>query len=355
MGQGPQETRVPGVRYRKVARTREVTTVLDGKPSTREVPYEAWEPVPPREWDELILRGVTVLAITVTVIAVAGTTAGVGGLLSRMVPAPVAYAMGAVFTSAWMACLGIEWLNRLNPERAKLARVGGWLALGVSMGAVVAYGVTLGQPVAGGVGACIDLLSKGLWALLVGYHAVPLDDGVAHWVTEREQELAGRELLGRRLLRLNRRAAFYRAVGGWEFDAVTAILDSAEQQRSLAGTDSPDSLDTANSEPVRTVSAQASTPAPPIVPPVSGPVPGPSGEIVPDSADTPGREAGQAASPTSLPIAATVRDVLQAEPGISNAELTERVAAVHGHQKNLAETVRRTRTRIEKPKKRNAS
>lgn len=353
MSQGPQETRIPGVRYRKVTRARDVTTVLDGKPSTREVPYEAWEPVPPREWDELILRGVTALAIIVTVIAVAGTTASVGGMLARMVPVPVAYAMGAVFTSAWMACLGIEWLNRVNPDRAKQARVGGWLALSLSMGGVFAYGYLLGQPVAGGVGACIDLLSKGLWALLVGYHTVPLDDGVAHWVTEREQELAGRELLSRRLQRLNRRAAFYRTVGGREFDTATAILDRAEQQRSQAGADSPDR---ANSEPVRTVSAEAGTPAPPIVPPVSRPVRGPSGATVPDNGDTSGREAGHAASPTSLPIAATIRNVLQTDPGISNPGLTERVAAVHGHQNNLAETVRRTRARIENPKKKkNAS
>ena len=60
----------PGVRYRKVTRTREETTVINGIPSTRDVPYDSWEPVPPREWDDVILRGVTALAITVTVVAV---------------------------------------------------------------------------------------------------------------------------------------------------------------------------------------------------------------------------------------------------------------------------------------------
>ncbi|WP_225846936.1 hypothetical protein [Streptomyces sp. HPF1205] len=307
--------------------------------------------MPPREWDELILRGVTALAITVTVIAVAGTTASVGGLLSRMVPAPVAYAMGAVFTSAWMACLGIEWLNRVSPKRARPAQVSGWVALALSMAAIAAYGYTLGQPVAGGVGACIDLLSKGLWALLVGYHAVPLDAGVAHWVTEREQELAGRELLGRRLLRLNRRAAYQRAVGGQELEAVTAILDGAAQQRGLPGADG---ADTADPEPVRTVSGPVRVPTPPVVPPVSVLAPNANHRAVPDGPGTSGHGAGEAA-PTSLPIAATVRDVLQQDPGISNAELTERVAAVHGHHNNLAETVRRTRARVQNPKKRNAS
>jgi hypothetical protein len=351
MDQGTQKTRIPGVRYRKVTRAHEVTTVINGIPSTRSVPCEDWEPVPPREWDELILRGVTTLAITVTLVAVAGTTASVGGLLSRMVPAPVAYAMGAVFTSAWMACLGIEWLNRINPARARASRIGGRWALALSMAAVFAYGYVLGQPVTGGVGACVDMLSKGLWALLIGYHAVPLDEGVAHWVAEREQELAGRELLARRLFRLNRRAAYQKAVGGREFDTATAILDSVTQRRGLGGADSPNAAD---SEPVWSMSAQASTSASPVVPPVSGPVTDSSGEAVPDGADTSWQISGKPA-PTSLPIAATIRDVLQVDPGLSNAELTERVAAVHGRHTNLAETVRRTRARIENMKKRAAS
>jgi hypothetical protein len=316
MSEGEQP-RTPGVRYRRVTRTRGETTVINGIPSTREVPYDSWEPVPPREWDDVILRGVTALAITVTVVAVVGTTASVGGLLAHMVPSPVAYAMGGVFTSVWLACLGVEWLNRISPARARPARIGGRWALVLSMAAVFAYGYTLGQPVAGGVGACIDMLSKGLWALLIGYHAVPLDDGVAHWVAEREQELAGRELLARRLFRLNRRAAYQKAVGGAEFEAATAILASAEQARSLDGPDSAEGTDTADPEPARTVSAQATAPVPPVL-------------------DT-----------TRPSVASIVRDALQANPKATFDELYSAVRQFYPDRPTLRDTVRRSALRAD--------
>lgn len=339
MSEGTEQPRTPGVRYRKVTRTRAETTVINGIPSTREVPYDSWEPVPPREWDDVILRGVTALAITVTVVAVVGTTASVGGLLAHMVPSPVAYAMGGVFTSAWVACLGIEWLNKINPERARAARFGGRWALALSMGAVFAYGWTLDQPVAGGVGACIDMLSKGLWALLIGYHAVPLDEGVAHWVAEREQELVGRELLARRLFRLNRRAAYQTAVGGAEFEAATAILASAEQARGLERSDSAEDTDSADAGPVRTESAQVSAPVPPVPgqpPVVSAPASGPVPGQVPPVLDI--------ARPS---IASIIRDELQENPKATFDELYSAVLRHHPDRPTLRDTVRRTALRID--------
>ena len=265
----------------------------------------------------MILRGVTALAITVTVVAVVGTTASVGGLLAHLVPSPVAYAMGGVFTSVWVACLGIEWLNRINPAHARAARVGGRWALVLSMAAVFAYGYTLGQPVAGGVGACIDMLAKGLWALLIGYHVVPLDEGVAHWVTEREQELAGRELLARRLFRLNRRAAYQRAVGGTEFEAASAILASAERPRSLDGSDSAVDTDTTGAGTVRTASGQASGPVPPVL-------------------DT-----------TRPSVASIVRDELQANPKATYDELYSAVRQFYPDRPTLRDTVRRSALRAD--------
>ena len=41
MSEGTEQPRTPGVRYRKVTRTRDETTIINGIPSTREVPYEA--------------------------------------------------------------------------------------------------------------------------------------------------------------------------------------------------------------------------------------------------------------------------------------------------------------------------
>lgn len=136
------EQRIPGVKYRKVRLHRTETTVIDGVPSTRRVPYDGWEPVPPREWDDLILRGVTGVAIGFTAVAVAGGTASLGGLLDPLVPSLVAYGMGSVFAVAWMFCLAIEWLNRTAPDRARPARIAGWFFLLLSMCAVAAYGHT---------------------------------------------------------------------------------------------------------------------------------------------------------------------------------------------------------------------
>ncbi|MGW3735179.1 hypothetical protein [Streptomyces sp. NPDC005148] len=317
MDEATEQPRTPGVKYRKVTRHRQETTVIDGVPSTRRVPYDAWEPVPPREWDEMILRGVTGLTVGITLIAVVATTASVGGLLSKMVPEPVAYGMGFVFIAAWLSCLAWEWLSRINPEQAQPARVAGWVALAISMGAVFTYGHTLNQPWAGGFGSCIDLLSKGLWALLIRHHAVPLDEGVAHWVTEQEQKLAGRELLSARLLRLNRNAAYQRAVGGREFQAADAILNSAETTRVLDA---------------------SAAPAPPVVP------------------EEKKKEQEEPVSPVTeidrLSIAAVVRTVIANNRKVSDADLVTAVKeAGHPDRPNLADTVRRTALRVDPSRK----
>ncbi|MGY5035113.1 hypothetical protein ACWC9U_30570 [Streptomyces sp. 900116325] len=319
----PDQPRIPGVRYRKVQRLRGETTVIDGVPSTRNVAYDGWEPVPPREWDEMILRGVTGLTIGITLIAVVATTASVGGLLSEMVPEPVAIGMGVVFVSSWVACVALDWLNRVNPDQAQPARIAGWVALAISMGAVFTYGYTLNQPWAGAFGACIDLLSKGLWALLIRHHAVPLDEGVAHWVTQQEQKLASRELLSGRLLRLNRRAAYQRAVGGVEYQAAGAILASAQ---------------TTSLPPAE----QAPEPAP------SAPVPPAAGE---------GGDEQKAPVPSVTEIdrqsiAAIVREVIAHNPKVSDADLVTAVKeAGHPDRPNLADTVRRTALRVDPSRK----
>ncbi|WP_327123714.1 hypothetical protein [Streptomyces sp. NBC_01727] len=323
MDEATEQPRIPGVKYRKITRHREETTVIDGVPSTRNVAYEAWEPVPPREWDEMILRGVTGLTIGVTVIAVVATTASVGGLLSKMVPEIVGYGMGFVVVAGWLSCLAWEWLSRINPQAARPAQIAGWVALAISMGAVFTYGSTLNQPWAGGFGACIDLLSKGLWALLIRHHAVPLDEGVAHWVTQQEQKLASRELLSGRLLRLNRRAAYQRAVGGVEYQAAGAILASAQT------TSLPPAEQTPEAAP-------------------SAPVPPAAGE---------GGDEQKAPVPTVTEIdrqsiAAIIRTTIAHNPKVSDADLVTAVKeAGHPDRPNLADTVRRTALRVDPSRK----
>jgi hypothetical protein len=344
-----QQARVPGVRYKKVRRFRLETTVIDGIPSTRPVPYRVWEPQPPREWDDVILRALTAIAVGFLMVAVVATAASIGGLLSTMVPKLVAYGMGAMFTLAWIYCLGIEWLNRVAPERARPAMVGGWIALLISMGAVYTYGNTLGHQEAGVVGAFIDLLAKGSWWLLLRHHAVPLSEGVAHWVTDREQQLAGRALLGTRIARLNRRAAYQAAIGGREFEAASAILTAAEPNPAAVTAPAP----------------QVAVPVPaPVAPPVDPPVVPPTtpvqaAAVPPPTApvSAPGDENEQAETAPvrqiSLPSFAQIcRDEIAADRKVTDAALrTAAIAAGHPDKPSLLDTLRRTAQRIDPSRK----
>ncbi|MET7728476.1 hypothetical protein [Streptomyces mirabilis] len=370
----------PGTRRKKVKIQRAETTVIDGRPSTRMVPDEVWVTLPPRDWDEIIRRGVTTVAVVVTVLAAAGTTASVGGLLSNMLHPGVAYAVGVVFTSSWLACLGVEHIERVDAGRAQRARIGGWAALIISMGAVITYGHTLDLLPAGVVGSCLDLLAKGLWFLVMGLDTVNLDPGVAHWVAEEEQHMAGRFLLGTRLARLNRRAVQMRA-GGPEFQAAEAILAQASghqaQQLPAADTSGQAAPVSAPVSGQPQAPAQApvsghvpdpspttpSAPAPPTSPPAA-PVPPPDVPTPPVPPVTPAStgasgssQQGQGGGPGLRPVgppskAQTIRDVLVADPKISDADLIEHVKAVHGDggdAAKFADTVTRTRRRIENP------
>ena len=223
------QARIPGVRYRRVPRDRQETTVIDGIPSTRTVTEDAWVPVPPRDWDEVILRGVTAVTLLVIVLAMTATTASVGGLLGHLIPEPVAYMGGVIFSLSWLTCMAVEWLQtRSSTDGAMVPRVAGWVALLLSMVAAGTYGHTRDQMAAGVVGAMVDLLAKGLATLVIGLYRVELSPGVAHWFAEQEQKLSGRIMLGARLRRLNRQDAYARAVGGREYDAAAAMLAAAE-------------------------------------------------------------------------------------------------------------------------------
>ncbi|MET8609746.1 hypothetical protein [Streptomyces misionensis] len=381
MSQTPEtpQPRQPGVRYKKETRYREETTVIDGRASTRRVPYTAYVPVPPRDWDETIRRGVTGVAIAVTVLAAAGTTASIGGLLSRMLHPAVAYTVGVVYTSSWLACLGIEHIERVDARRAQRARVGGWVALLIGMGSVVTYGHTLDQLPAGVVGSCLDLLAKGLWFLVMGLDRVHLAPGVAQWVAEEEQALAGRFLLGTRLARLNRRSAAMRAVESPEFRAAEAILVQAEQHRQIAA---PDTSGHAAAPPGQPVQAPPQPPTPPVPPPPgqpaapTAPTPPSPAPVPPTAPVRPAQQAnagaatgqqtpppGRGAHPIGQSIAATVRDLLDRNPAwavdapLDEAELeamTEAVRQAHGDRKGLEDTVRRTRDRELKKRRKTA-
>ncbi|MFJ3249132.1 hypothetical protein [Streptomyces sp. NPDC086782] len=287
----------PGTRRKKRRVERPVTTVIDGRPSTRMVTEDVWVAVPPRDWDEVIRRGATAVAVGVTVLAVVGTAASIGGLLSRLLHPGIAYAVGVVFTAGWLVCLGIEHIERVDADRAARARGLGWFLLLLGMGGVITYGAVLHQVPAGVVGSFLDLSAKGLWWLIMGLDRVKLSPDVAHWVADCEQEMAGRHLLGIRLTRLNRRAVQMRAAGGPEFRAAEAIL-------AQAGGHAPQLPASDLSGQAVPVSASAPEQA---QAPVSGPVPDPSGPA-------PGAPTPPPAAPTPPPAAATPPPAVAAQP-----------------------------------------
>lgn len=389
-----EQPRIPGVKYKPETRHYEETTVIDGKPSTRRVPYQVLVPQPPRDWYGLIIRGVTGLAVGITGLAVIGTTASVGGQLAEILHPVIAYGVGVVFTATWLACLGLEWaMCQTDPKRATPARVGGWIALVISMVAVFSYGHDHGQDIAGGVGACLDLLAKGLWALLIYAQNVPLGEGVTHWFSEQQQQAAAQSRLARQLSRLNSDRAYQQAVGGREYEAAGAIITTREPTPALPAptpvvhpapaAQAPAPVPAAPhvppvvpapQPPVPPVSGQPSVPVAPQapVPPVSGQpagqtsaqAGGPTPAAVPDPS---GQGAGQTPPPSGqqspkLPAnvtelfgatkIATIRNALAKDPDISDEDLADIVRQAHGDAKNLLDNVRRQRQREENPQPR---
>ncbi|MEU2111840.1 protein transporter Sec31 [Streptomyces sp. NPDC019507] len=175
------------MKTRTVYETRLVPHTVGGR--TRLVPEEvAIElPAPPRDWDRTILAGVTGIAVLVLAACVVWSTASVGGLLSRVVVAPAAYGAAIVFDLAWIACMAVEWLARYDPDRARLPRKAGHVALVVAMLAVGADGWLAGYPQIGIVGAAVSGLAKGLWTVVLRHQTPPLDARTREFL---RQELA---------------------------------------------------------------------------------------------------------------------------------------------------------------------
>ncbi|KAF2774649.1 protein transporter Sec31 [Streptomyces sp. OM5714] len=148
-------------------------------------------PEPPRDWDQLVRTAVTIGAVILVTASLVWTTASIGDLLASVTLPVVAYAAAVAFDASWIMCMGVEWLLRYDPKRAKAAQRAGWWALAVSMAAVFAHGHAAGEWVIGAVGALVSGLAKGGWAMAMRVHSRPLDPRTQQWVEARRAKVDG--------------------------------------------------------------------------------------------------------------------------------------------------------------------
>ncbi|MGH3585859.1 MAG: hypothetical protein ACRDQ0_06010, partial [Pseudonocardia sp.] len=87
-------------------RTRDVPHTIDGVTHYVTETYSVQVPVPPRDWDRDVLTAVTAGAALAVTVSVVWSTAAIGDLLARTVPAGPAYAAAVAFDAAWILCMG---------------------------------------------------------------------------------------------------------------------------------------------------------------------------------------------------------------------------------------------------------
>ncbi|MFE1515710.1 protein transporter Sec31 [[Kitasatospora] papulosa] len=180
------------MRTRTVQRTQLVPHTIDGRTELVLDRYDVEVPVPPRDWDRVVLGTVTGAAAMIGAACVIWSTTAIGGLLDRIVIAPAAYAAAAVFDLVWLACMALEWLARYDAERAKLPRRAGYVALAIAMAAVGAHGWVSGEIAIGCISAAVSGLAKTMWTVVLRHHAKPLDSRTQQWVDKQRAEAGGR-------------------------------------------------------------------------------------------------------------------------------------------------------------------
>jgi hypothetical protein len=224
------------VKTRRETRQQLVPHTIDG--TTRMVPDDIPVdiPVPPRDWDRIALGTATGIVAIALLGCVAFSTASIGDLLDRVTPTPAAYGAALLFDLAWIGCTIIEWLGRYTPDRVRKARVGGYIALAVAMGAVAAHGWLAGNAATGIVGAVVSGLAKGLWAVVLDYQAAPLSRRDAAFF---EQELSEAAVELARVP-VRRRVNRARALAEAERIALEADRGSADPDRPDESADDPD-------------------------------------------------------------------------------------------------------------------
>lgn len=179
------------MKTRTAQRSRLVPHTINGKTEMVLERYAVDIPVPPPDWDRIVLNSVTAAAGLLVAVTVVWSTASIGDLLARVTVAPAAYAAAVAFDLAWILCMAVEWLARYDPARASLPRNMGHGALVIAMAAVGAHGWLAGQIAIGIIGAAVSGIVKTIWTVVLRHHAKPLDAKTQQWVDKQRAEAGG--------------------------------------------------------------------------------------------------------------------------------------------------------------------
>ncbi|GAB2696114.1 protein transporter Sec31 [Kitasatospora kifunensis] len=184
------------MKYRAEDRTRLIPHTIDGITEMVPEDYTVHVPVPPHDWDRIILTAATAATAAILTASVVWSTSSVGALLGRSVESAIAYGAASVFDLVWIVCMAVEWLNRYNPRGAVLPRRAGHIALVIAMAAVCTNGWLTGGVAPGIIGAAVSALAKGTWTIVMKHTAKPLDPLTQGWVDRQMSEAGGRLALG---------------------------------------------------------------------------------------------------------------------------------------------------------------
>jgi hypothetical protein len=315
------------MKTRPVVHTRQVPVTVNGTTHLVDEDVTVHVPVPPRDWDHIVLTTVTAVAALVLTASVAWSTSSIGGLLGRMVTDWVAYLAAAVYDLSWITCMAIEWLSRYDAKRARAPMIAGHVALGIAMAAVIAEGALTGPGWAGvtvgAVGALVSVLAKGTWTLVLRHTARPLDPAVQKWLDKERSVLGGQLALGdvrRELARAGELLSAQATLSASAPDTDTGTAPDTTVRDAVLS--APDTLPGADPEAIAAYLAQRGI------------------RVVPDTPDAPVPDTDTRRSDAivrdirpdkSGPIADTIRACLR--DGIRDRDtVTATVRATHGDQ-----------------------
>lgn len=199
------------MRTRTERRERLVPHTIDGETKIVREPYDVQVPVPPRDWDHIVLTAALAVVAIGLGIVIVWSTSSIGDLLARAVAEPaIAYAAATGFSAGWIVCMAFEWLNRYDPVRIRRPRAAGHVFLAADMAAVCIHGWVADSFKVGVIGAVLSGGAKWLYTIALDHQAAPLDPRTQQWVTIKRGEIGSRLALGsvrRQLTRAESRAA----------------------------------------------------------------------------------------------------------------------------------------------------